>query len=86
MGVQVFKCIGVQVYKCMGVQVCKYMFDLFFIKDDSLFFQIKFSVFMGAPQENDANFRFAIYPQGIWHFHDNCQIVKCQTVATLVPV
>ena len=28
----------------------------------------------GAPQENDAKFRFAIHPQGIGQFHDNCQI------------
>ena len=40
----------------------------------------------GAPQENDAKFRFAIHPQGIRQFHDNCKIAKCQTVATLAPV
>ena len=42
-----------------------------------------------APQENDAKlmkFRFAIHPQGIRQFHDNCKIAKCQTVATLAPV
>ena len=39
-----------------------------------------------APQENDAKFRFATYLQGIRQFHDNCKIVKCQTVATLAPV
>ena len=42
--------------------------------------------FRGAPQENDAKFRFAIHPQGIRQFHDNCKIAKCQTVATLAPV
>ena len=41
---------------------------------------------LGASQENDAKFRFAIHPQGIRQFHDHCQIAKCQTVATLVPV
>ena len=40
----------------------------------------------GAPQENEAKFRFAIHPQGIQQFHDNCKIAKCQTVATLAPV
>ena len=40
----------------------------------------------GAPQENDAIFRFAINPQGIRQFHDNCKIAKCQTVATLASV
>ena len=39
-----------------------------------------------APQESDAKFRFAIHPQGIRQFHDNCKIAKCQTVATLAPV
>ena len=41
---------------------------------------------LGAPQENDAKFRFAINPQGIRQFHDICQIAKCQTVTTLAPV
>ena len=40
----------------------------------------------GAPQENDAKFRYAIHPQRIWQFHDNCTIAKSQTVATLAPV
>ena len=39
-----------------------------------------------APQENDAKFRFAMHPQGIRQFHDNCKIAKGQTVATLAPV
>ena len=41
----------------------------------------------GAPQDNNAKFKFAIHPQGIRQFHDNCQIAKCQigqTVATLI--
>ena len=50
------------------------------------FLKIKISVMSGAPQENDAKFRFAIYQQGIRQFHDNCKIAKCQTVATLAPV
>ena len=37
----------------------------------------------GAPQENDAKFRFAHHPQGIRQFHDNCKIAKCQTVTKL---
>ena len=41
---------------------------------------------LGAPQGNDPEFRFAINPQGIRHFQDNCQIAKCQTVDTLAPV
>ena len=50
------------------------------------FLKIKISVRRGAPQENDAKFRFAIHQQGIRQFHDNCKIAKCQTVATLAPV
>ena len=62
------------------------MLKLIFNKED-LFFLEKNSVsFRGAPQENDAKFRFAIHPQGIRQFHDNCKIAKCQTVATLAPV
>ena len=41
---------------------------------------------MGAPQENDAKFKFAIHPQGIRQFYDNCKLAKCQTVATLASV
>ena len=62
------------------------MLNLIFHKDDSFFFEKKIASSQEAPQENDAKFRFAIYPQGIEHFHDNCQIVKCQTVATLASV
>ena len=62
------------------------MLKLIFNKDD-LFFLEKNSVSSrGAPQENDAKFRFAIHPQGIRQFHDNCKIAKGQTVATLAPV
>ena len=50
------------------------------------FLKIKISVMSGAPQENDAKSRFAIHPLGIWQFHDNCKIAKCQTVATLALV
>ena len=58
-----------------------------FNKDDIFFFENKkLASCRGAPQENDAKFRFAIHPQGIRQFHDNCKIAKCQTVATLVPV
>ena len=62
------------------------MLNLIFHKDDSSltsFLIKKLASFCGTPQENDAKFRFAIYPQGIWQFHDNCQIAKCQTVARL---
>ena len=34
----------------------------------------------GAPQENDAKFRFAIHQQGIWQLHDNSKIAKSQKV------
>ena len=61
------------------------MFDLIFNKDDSFCFEKKI-VSWGAPQENDAKFKFPIHPQGFRQFHDNCQIAKCQIVATLVPV
>ena len=62
------------------------MFDLIFNKDDSSFFYEKIASTQGAPQDYDARFRFAIHPQEIRQFHDNCQIAKCQTVATLTPV
>ena len=39
------------------------MFDLIFIKDDSLFFEKKLASTREAPQEMDAKFRFAIHPQ-----------------------
>ena len=58
------------------------MFDLIFNKDGLFFSKIKLTSRRGAPQENDAKFRFAIHPQGIRQFHHNCQIAKCQTVAT----
>ena len=62
------------------------MLKLIFNKDDSFFFQKELVSSLGALQENDAKFRFAIHPQRIRQFHDNCQIAKCQTVATLAPV
>ena len=63
------------------------MLKLIVNKDDSLFFEKKkLASSRGAPQENDAKFRFAIYPQGIRQFYENCKIAKCQTVATLAPV
>ena len=55
------------------------MFDLIFKKNDSFFFEKKLTSSRGAPQENDAKFRFAIHPQGISQFYDNCQIAKCQS-------
>ena len=48
------------------------MFDLSFNKDDSFFLKKKLESSWGAPQENDNKFSFAINPQGIWQFHDNC--------------
>ena len=63
------------------------MLKLIFNKDDSFFLEKKnLASSRGAPQENDAKFRFAIHPQGNRQFHDNCKIAKCQTVATLAPV
>ena len=50
------------------------------------FLKKKLASSRGAPQENDAKFRFAIHPQGIRQFYDNCKIAKCQIVATLAPV
>ena len=61
------------------------MLKLIFNKDDLFFFLKKINVISGAPQENDAKFRFAIHSQGIQQFHDNCKIAKCQTAATLAP-
>ena len=63
------------------------MLNLIFNKDDYFFFEKKkLASSRGAPQENDAKFRFAMHPQGIGQFYDNCKIAKCQTVATLAPV
>ena len=63
------------------------MLKLIFNKDDMFFFwKKKLASSRGAPQENDAKFRFAIHPQGIQQFHDNCKIAKCQIIATLTPV
>ena len=52
-------------------------------KDDSFLLETKIMSTREAPQEMDAKFRFAIHPQGIC---GNCQIAKCQTVATLAPI
>ena len=62
------------------------MLKFIFNKDDSLFFEKKLALSWGGPPENDAKFKFAIHPQGIPQFHDNCEIAKCQIVATLAPV
>ena len=62
------------------------MLNLIFRKYDLFFLKKKLASSRGAPQENDAKFRFAIYPQGIGQFHDNYQIAKCQTDATLALV
>ena len=63
------------------------MFDFIFDKDNSFFFEKKrLASGRGAPQENDAKFRFAIHQQEIRLFHDNCKIAKFQIVATLPPV
>ena len=67
------------------------MLKLIFDKDNNKpiicsFFKKKLALSRRAPQEIDAKFRFVIHPQGIGQFHDNCQIVKCQTVTTLTPV
>ena len=56
------------------------MLKLLCNKDDSFLFKKKLALCRGAPQENDAKFRFAIHPQGIQQFYDNCKIAKCQTV------
>ena len=55
-------------------------------KDDLLFFEKNLASSWGAPQENDAKFRFAIHLQEIRQFHDNCKIANCQIVATLAPL
>ena len=49
------------------------MFDLIFNKD-LFFFEKKLASRRGAPQENDAKFRFVIHPQRIrqFEFLDNC--------------
>ena len=59
------------------------MLHLIFRKDDLFFLKKKLASSRGALQENDTKFGFAIHPQGIGQFHDNYQIPKCQTVATL---
>ena len=59
------------------------MLKLIFNKDDSLFFEKKASVISGSTSRNNAKFRFAIHPQGIRQFNDNCKIAKCHIVASL---
>ena len=59
---------------------------LFLTKMIYSFFKKKLVSSRGAPQESDAKYRFAIHPQGIRQFHDNCKIAKCRTVATLASV
>ena len=41
------------------------------------FLKNKLASSRGAPQENDAKIRFAIHPQGIRQFHDNCKMPDC---------
>ena len=54
------------------------MLKLIFNKDDSFLFQKKtLASSRGASQENDAKFKFAIHPQGIRQFHDNCKMPDC---------
>ena len=60
------------------------MFDVSFNKDDSFLCEKKLVSSQGATQENDAKFRFAIHPQGIRQFHDNCQIAKRHIGASLI--
>ena len=62
------------------------MLKLIIDKEDSFFFQKNLASSRGAPQENDAKFRFAIHQQRIRQFHGNCKIAKSQTVATLAQV
>ena len=38
---------------------------------------------LGAPQENDATFRFAMHPQGIRQFHDNCKVPDCCPIGAI---
>ena len=41
------------------------------------FLKKKLASSWGAPQENDAKFRFAIHLQEIRQFHDNCKMPDC---------
>ena len=59
------------------------MFDLIFNTDDSFFLGKQLAL---QGNEVKLKFRIAIHPQAIRQFHDNCQIAKCQTFATLAPV
>ena len=53
------------------------MLKLIFNKDDSLYSETKkIALSRGAPQENDAAFRYEIYPQGLRQFYDMCKIAK----------
>ena len=57
------------------------MLNLIFRKDDLFFLKKKLASSPGAPQENDAKFRFAIHPQGIGQFHDN-KVPDCCHIGT----
>ena len=58
------------------------MFVLIFNKEDSFFLEKKLVSTRGTPQEIDAKFRFAIHPQGIRQFQDNCQIKSAKKIHT----
>ena len=58
-------CISCNIYVALGARGLKLIFN----KDDSLFFEKKFASSWGAPQDNDAKFKFAIHPQGIMQFY-----------------
>ena len=54
------------------------MLKLIFNKDDPFFSDKKLASSRGAPQENYAKLRFAIHPQGIRQFYDNCKIANAR--------
>ena len=43
---------------------------------DIVFFEKKLVSSLGARQENNVKFKFAIHSQGVLQIHDNCQIAK----------
>ena len=55
----------------------KHIFNKVFTKIIHSLLKKKLASFWGAPQENDAKFRFAIHPQGIRQFLDNCKVPDC---------
>ena len=82
---KIVKALNLRAVTSLSIKYEYSMLKLIFNNNDMIHFFFKLASSRGAPQENDAKFRFAIHPQGFRQFHDNCKIAKCQALATLAP-